>query len=94
MRQSQTSMPLRFISSESFLGIGRHEQFFWCPRCHSILCSTVGFFGILFFSCHSLFVVTWLSGLGGYISLANQNASCERLFGAKRSHCSGLSDMR
>ncbi len=49
------------ISFRSLSGILRQEQLFWCSRCHFILCSIFGFFGILFFSCQPLFILTFTS---------------------------------
>ena len=52
-------MPRFVISSANLPLIGRHEQFFWCSRCHATLCSKLGFLGIGCAKCHSrlIFIV-------------------------------------
>ena len=55
-------MPLFFISSASFPVIGRHWQLRACSRCHSSLCSSVGFRGILWARCHSLLSLDLVTG--------------------------------
>ena len=74
-------MFLFFISSFNFSGMPLHLQCFLCSRCHSILCSTLGFFGILFFLCHSAFssyiIITKRMGLKRFELLTSRlSAGC------------------
>ena len=41
--------------------MGQQGQLFWCAMCHSLLCSYVGFLGILFFRCHALLIAVLIA---------------------------------
>lgn len=71
------NIPLFFISSVTFAGMGRHPQYLACSRCHPSLCSIVALTGIRWAWCQSLFnfdsfmVNRWLSLLALLVFVQN-----------------------
>lgn len=67
MLSDQGAMPLAFISTSSFAGIGRQAQCFAWATCHLARCSKVAFVGIGCFACQAAFNFAAMGNACGYL---------------------------